>query len=400
MASKTRSEDTLIFNALTLGLTKMDIIYESIEEFCKVKQEADPSDRFNIILFQEDGPNYLEEFTLNPENILIALKSLEPILVKANVAGGIFVAITFIIDVFKRISEKCFRLIILTDSGSLKIPPHFIMVLQDLIDKVHTFPFYIDVVRIDIDDPREDLKLMKLARRCHGDIHEINDPRSLPAILEVLAIKREVSSVSLLSDKIDIPEENFPFLENLADEPITVEEETTCSVCFQKDTTGIVKCPKCDTVAHKKCWSHWAKNSNIGIFYVFRCHNCYNLIKIDKDYVFAVSTGKEPVDKDAIKVEEVDYLTYLQSLESDEGPQIIQMQDPLAFSEDSFEWEEEGEDEGIDFSIDLDVDALMEESYETMSDDDLQIVWCDNCGKITTNEFKRCPSCDHPLGSS
>ena len=140
MVGKTRSEDTLIFNALTPDITNMETVYQAIEEFCNIKKKADPSERFNIILFQEDGPNYLEDFTLNPENILIALKSLEPILVKANVAGGIFVALTFIIQVFKKISEKCFRLIILTDSGSLKIPKSYIPALQDLIDSVHTFP--------------------------------------------------------------------------------------------------------------------------------------------------------------------------------------------------------------------------------------------------------------------
>jgi len=395
MSGKTRSEDTLIFNALTPGITDMNLIYEAIEDFCKAKQNADPSDRFNIILFQEDGPNYLEDFTLNPENILIALKSLEPMIVKANVAGGIFVAITFIIDVFKRISEKCFRLIILTDSGSLKIPNQYVMVLQDLIDKVHTFPFYIDIVRINVDDPREDLKLMKLARRCHGDIHEINDPRSLSAILEVLAIKREVTTISLISEKAsEIPEENRPFLENLAEDPIKMEEETTCSVCFQKDTKGLVKCPKCGTIAHKKCWSYWAKTSNIGIFNVFRCHNCYNLIKLDREYVFAVSTGQVPVEEEEISVQSVDYLSYLQSLESEEGPQIIQIEDPLALSEEDFEWEEE---EGLDFGIDIDIDQVMEESYQALNDDEVQIIWCPNCGKITTNEYKQCPNCGHKL---
>jgi hypothetical protein len=396
MSSKTRSEDTLIFNALTPEITNMRIVYEAIEEFCKVKKEADPSERFNIILFQEDGPNYLEDFTLNAENVLIALKSLEPMIVKANVAGGIFVALTFIIQVFKIISEKCFRLIILTDSGSLRIPNHFIPVLQNLIDNVYTFPFFIDIVRIDIDDPREDLKLMRLARRCNGDIHEINDARSLEDILAVLSLKREITSLSLISDKsMEIAEENRPFYENLAEDPEDVKEEDTCSICFQKDTKGIVKCKNCETVAHKKCWAHWAKNTNIGLFNVFRCHKCYNLIKLDQEYVFAVRQGKEPAEEVA-KVEEIDYLTYLQSLETEEGPQIIRLEDPLALSADDFEWEEEGDD-GLDFGIDLDVDKIMEESYEALSDDDVKIIWCPNCNKITTNEFKECPSCQHPL---
>ncbi len=393
MTGKTRSEDTLIFNALTPDITNMNVVYEAIEEFCNIKKDADPSDRFNIILFQEDGPNYLEDFTLNPENILIALKSLEPILVKANVAGGIFVALTFIIQVFKKISEKCFRLIILTDSGSLKIPKTYVPALQDLIDSVYTFPFFMDVVRIDVDDPAQDLILMRLARRCHGDIHEINDVRSLSDILNVLALKREITTLSLISDKTELPEDKRPFYENLAQKPNEINTEEMCSICFKKDSKGMVQCPICDTVAHKKCWAHWARNTNIGLFNVFRCHKCYNLIKLDQEFVVAIRMGKEPAEE-IMKVEQVDYISYLQSLEAEEGPQIIQVEDPLALSAD-FEWEEE--DEGLDFSIDLDIDKVMEDSYQALSDDEVKIIWCESCGKITTNEFKNCPSCGYPL---
>ena len=78
--AKTRSEDTLILNAFTPGVTFMEPVYNAVEHFCKIKKKIDESSRFNIILFQEDGPNYLEHFTLNPKNILIALKSLEPVI--------------------------------------------------------------------------------------------------------------------------------------------------------------------------------------------------------------------------------------------------------------------------------------------------------------------------------
>ena len=85
---KTRSEDTLILNGFTPGETAMGLVYEALENFCEIKKSIDESSRFNIILFQEEGPNYLEHFTLNPENILIALKSLEPVIVKGNIGGG------------------------------------------------------------------------------------------------------------------------------------------------------------------------------------------------------------------------------------------------------------------------------------------------------------------------
>ncbi|MGV9200638.1 MAG: hypothetical protein ACOC44_19535 [Promethearchaeia archaeon] len=382
---KTQSEDTLIFCGLTPEITKMSQIYEALEHFCKIKKKKDVSDRFNIILFQEDGPNYLEQFTLKPENILIALKSLEPVMVRANIAGGIMVAITFIIDVFKRIPEKTFRLIILTDKGSLKIPKKYIPVLNNLIDKVKDMPFFIDVVRLDIDDPREDLKLMRLARRANGDIHEINDPESLPAILEVLALKRELTyEIGAGDQELEISEDHQPFYENLADKPVIVPkaEETTCSICFQQEGLELAKCPRCNTVTHKSCWAKWAKNTQIGIFNVFRCHNCFNLLKLDGEYVYAIQTGKEP----AIKGEEVKFLDvqkYLEDLETDEGPKIVHVSDPMTVPEEESEFEFEEDNEETD--------------YRPLADEDVRIIWCPHCNTMTSNEYLKCPHCGGSL---
>ena len=112
----TKSEDILLFYALTPGYNheEKNAIYNALEDFLNRKKVLDPSDRFNIVIFHEDGPNYLEDFTLNPENIMLALKTLEPMISKANMSGGIMVSVTFIIDVFKKIPDKCFRIIILS----------------------------------------------------------------------------------------------------------------------------------------------------------------------------------------------------------------------------------------------------------------------------------------------
>ena len=290
----------------------------------------DHSDRFNVILFQEDGPNYLEDFTLNPENVLIALKSLEPMLARANVAGGIMVAITFIIDVFKKISDKCFRLIILTDEGSFKIPEQYIPVLENLIDQVKDMPFIVDIVRVKINDPIEDLKLLDLVRRTSGNLHEIFEVRDLPSVLDKLAEKRSFSSFSLLDEDIntEIQYENYPFYENLAADPYLLEITSTCSICFKQDNKDLVQCPSCETVAHKACWAQWAKTSNIGIFNLFRCHNCFNLIKLDKDFVQRVQSGQVPSIKE-IEIEVVDLQVFQERLETTDGPKIISVEDPM-----------------------------------------------------------------------
>ena len=100
-----------------------------------------------IILFNESGPLYLDDFTFDMDMLLELLKDNEKNLVRANIAGGIFVAATFIIDVYKKISDKAFRLILFTDRGSLNIPDQYVQVLTELLDKIKDMPFFLDIVR-------------------------------------------------------------------------------------------------------------------------------------------------------------------------------------------------------------------------------------------------------------
>ncbi|MHA1148179.1 MAG: hypothetical protein ACTSR8_08030 [Promethearchaeota archaeon] len=390
-----RSEDTLIFNALSPDISNMSIFYEALEAFFSAKKVEDPSDRFNLIVFEETGPNYFEDFTLNTEHIMLVMKSLEPALVRANVAGGIMVGITFVIDVFKRISEKCFRMIIFTDSGSLRIPEAYIPALEGLIDRVTDMPLFIDIIRIGIDDPREDLKLMKLARRTGGDIHEIKDIKELPSILDKLAKKKEITTRWLVDeDVIEIPEQNRMFIENLAEDPFPIMEEETCAICFKKDNQGLVQCPRCETIAHKACWANWARVSKVGVHYVFRCHQCYNLLILDQGFVEAVQAGQTPL-VEAHQVKVMDLQTYQESLETEDGPQIIQVEDPLAMPTGEYE---DYEDLIIEFD-DEEEEIVVEqdEIFTAKADDELKIIWCPNCSKITTNEYRVCPSCNFPL---
>jgi len=336
----TRSEDTLILYALTPGFyqfEEMNLIYESLQEFCDKKKAIDHSDRFNIVLFQEDGPNYLEDFTLNPENIIIALKSLEPMIVEANMSGGIMVSATFIIDVFKYIPNKCFRIIILTDNGTLEIPEIYIPVLDNIIDKIKDMPLIIDIVRIKVDKFEDDLKLSGLINKTRGHLHHVQELNELSPILSALAEKKTFSTFSLSNNDCsdEIPIENIPFYNNLAEEPKLIIDEQTCSICFKKDKNALVQCPNCEIISHKICWSLWAKNSNIGIFNIFRCHNCFQLLKLDDEFVYMVHTGQLKAIEE-IKVEVMDLHEFEETIEAQDGPKIIAVEDPLAiFKEES-----------------------------------------------------------------
>jgi len=274
-----KSEDTLIFLAVTPKITKIKPLYKMLNDFASKKQSLDLSSRFNIILYQETGPVYLDDFSLTFENVTSTLKYFEGNLVRANIAGGIFVAVTFIVDVYKQISDKAFRLIIITDKGSLKIPVYYLPVLFNLLDNVKDMPFFLDVLRLGAQDYEEFPKLKELSERYGGKTYEIRTPRMLGEVLDELAEKKEFKE----GQKHLITLSSQPFYDNLADDPKILVSMETCSICFKKDDKTVVQCPNCDMIAHMSCWAFWAKTSNIGMRHVFRCHNCFNLLKLDKE---------------------------------------------------------------------------------------------------------------------
>jgi hypothetical protein len=427
--ANTYSEDTIIFSALTAENTDADVIFNALKDFFNRKKEIDYNDRYNGIVFTKRGPQYLEDFTLYPENILKAIKLLQPHLTKANIAGGIFITATFVAEVFKKISGKVFRLIILIDQGSTNIEEDHIFFLRDLLNKVREIPFIMDVIAINTSDPIEELKLMKLCRRTGGDIHEItvdyewikaeankvviDEKFKQPSILDKLSklskaplllskrrksevvkepedlnqLKTKLAELAKKKDikhgiidednKIEIPDESLIFFESLADKlsELKGKEKEKCTVCFTSVSKNreLLRCPSCQTYVHKICAAIWAKTSHIASNtpHIFRCHNCFALIRLDENFCKLVNNAKTPVIE-LFGMEDIVLEEYLESLESDEGPKLISTEDAFAISVD----EEE-------------VDLIMKEEVE--------IVWCPNCGKMTSNEFVKCPKCSRPL---
>ncbi len=381
----TRSEDCLILFGLTPEFSKVRLVYKALGEFMNNKQSIDPSDRFNLILFQDKGPKYLDQFTFEPSNILDTYRSLSSKIIKANLAGGIFIATTFIIDVFKTISEKVFRLIILTDDEAHKIPSQFIPALEDLIRKVKDMPFFIDVIRIGNKDLEERDKLLKLTQICNGEFYEIDSIREINSPLISLSEKKRIKEAMAITQKIRIVlSDNQPFYENLADDPPILDKIGTCSICFKKDDHGIVKCPSCETVAHKTCWAQWSTTSNIGIPHVFRCHTCFNILRLDKEFVLNVREGKIPTIGELEKVKKKNIVEYLRELEAKRSPQIIQTEDPFAAD--------------VRAKIETKKVEPQEEKSKKKKKRKKSIVKiCPNCSKLIMGEKILCPSCGFTL---
>jgi hypothetical protein len=212
---------------------------------------------------------------------------------------------------------------------------------------------------------------MNLAQKCYGNVHEINDVRDLSSIMEVLALKREIPKESIFEEekRLIITKENKTFYENLAATVKEHKEKESCSICFENFMAEFVECPSCGLIAHKSCLAQWAGNSNIGINNIFRCPNCYFLLKLEKEYVDRIEYEKVVGN---IKIEEPNFQTYLESLESREGPEIVQGEDPLTPNSNLVEPDKPKEKE-------------------------IKNIWCPRCNKMITSKYVICPNCGYNL---
>ncbi|MHA1884153.1 MAG: hypothetical protein ACW96S_03810 [Promethearchaeota archaeon] len=374
-----KSEDCLIFYAFTPKYTKFRQVSSAVLDFMKNKQATDPSDRFNFVVYLKDGPNYLDHFVFDPIYIMSTLKSLNKDIVRANLAGGIFIAITFIIEVYKKISQKFFRLVILADSATYEIPDDYLPALEELIKKVKDMPFFIDIMLIGSPYSDKAQKLLRLANLANGELYGIRNVKRLNSVLKTLSEKKYVSDPSFVKKIRTILPENEQFYINLADNPSKVDNRESCSICFQKDDHSIVKCPSCDTVTHEVCWAQWAETTNIGIPHVFRCHNCFNILTLDKNYVIDVQKGKIPTIADLNKMKKKDIISYLHEIETKSHPKIVHKDDPMVV--------------GDEYSGELPLSIQEEELRKKTS----HIKICPNCSKIMIGDKKNCPSCGFSL---
>ncbi|MFW9824812.1 MAG: hypothetical protein ACFFE4_17855 [Candidatus Thorarchaeota archaeon] len=370
------SEDCLILYGFSHETTKFRQVYDAISEFMKNKSKIDPSSRFNLVLYLNDGPNYLNHFTLDPDYVLKTLKLLKDDIIKANTFEGIFIALSLLIENFKKTSEKLFRLLVLLDESAYRIPPDQFPVIEKLVKDVRNLPFYIDIISIETHNHEENDTLNKIATSGNGVFYQIKNVQDLKPLLNELVIKKFKMEYLYSRFKLKIAQkEAYPFFLSLADNPKGFNEHTHCSICFQEDIEGIVQCPSCGAFAHKICWAQWAGSSIRQVPHVFRCHNCFYLLKLDKLFVFNVQIGKIPPITKLNKINKKDINEYLKELESKIEPKIVKPEDPMV----------------------AEVRAIIESKRSTseiiQNDEIISVNFCPICNNITNAEMKKCEIC-------
>ncbi len=336
-----RSEDTLVVLALSPKTTHFEQLIKDLEAFFRMKQEADQTDRFNFVAFLKTGPTYLEDFSFNIELVMDHLEQVRKRWGEVNFAGGFFLGLTFILDVFKKVGGKTFRIIVLNDKSAPNVKN--VEIIYDLVKKVVDLPTFIDIVRIGVKDQTDDWRLRELAKDSNGNFVKIESVKDLKKVLAILAQKKPLKSYGFGEDDVykvkGRTREEMMFYENMAEffQPTDESSEHKCSICAQYEdpvlgtSASRVTCPKCGTTGHLSCLAHWAGKSTIGIPHVFRCFQCFNLVKLDKEFVDSVLKGEIAPQEAAIQVPDKAAISQkLRGIEKEGAPKAVEVLDPLA----------------------------------------------------------------------
>ncbi|MBD3352451.1 MAG: hypothetical protein GF364_13265 [Candidatus Lokiarchaeota archaeon] len=386
-----KSEDTIIMMAFSPKYTNTELILDYLGNFFIRKSQIDKSDRFNIISFNEDGIFHFGDFTHYGESLFKKVKALAPNIKNINLSEGISLAINLIIDVFKRISGKVFRLIIITDLKTPKIT--ISKYLRELTYQVAYFPFIIDIVRVKAYDRIEDKKLLYFIKPTGGSIFYYDNEDDAGDIIYDLAAKKKFES-SLFSegDEFEITDDTRGLIDFLAAEPIELPSMTDdletirCQICGERK--NLVECPECGTTSHRACLAYWAKYSNMGKLLpnIFRCQNCFRILKLDLGFVENIWQTESPDEGTEAFLHNANVLgAYNQEellLESDIGPENFQTHSENKKSIIGIENENEKDENSFSLFEDI---------------EDIELIICPKCGRMTTNEHNFCDNCGSKL---
>jgi hypothetical protein len=271
----------------------MRVVKGALEKLFETKHAKDNTDRFNLVLFR-GNPAYLEDFTFKKDYLLSLVKEDVEDINTVPVESVIFMALTFLIEVYKKVGNKFFRIIIFTDQDMKPVTKEFIV--QNLLDITKEMPVYVDIIRLNVKDGTKDDSDAKLRQLISwskgGELIYVPKLKKLDEIIPELAEKKWNDQEDIFEEikEIKIPEAYADFYENLSMDPAVIENpgETKCMACFQQtqDNNMLFKCPSCDNaIMHEVCWAHWSKTSNIGVRHIFRCPICFTMLKLPRPFV-------------------------------------------------------------------------------------------------------------------
>ena len=163
------------------------------------------------------------------------------------------------------------------------------------------------------------------------------------------------------------------------------KSEMKCQICglhrHPDYMSRLYKCGKCDVSVHRECLALCASFSNVGygLFHLFRCQNCFNLLKLPRRFVEDILSGKKPEEViiDTSVFSDIADLLLENENEREGELKLVHAENPFPFTSDEEELTETAKKK--------------EERKKT------SVIFCPSCGKMLTTEYKFCSGCGFSL---
>lgn len=392
MIEKEKSEDTILLFAFTPSdhFIDVELLLDYIGNFFVRKSQIDSSDRFNVITFNKKGPVYFEDFTHYGEELFEKVKEIVRCNESVNLSEGISVALNLFIEVFKTITGKVFRLIIITDKSTPKL--EITDYLKDLTNQVASFPMAIDILRIATYDREEEKILSYFIKPTGGTMYYYDNEDDAGNILFDLAQKKKWDKSNYTNNgEFNLTDDNRGLIDFLAADierlPPSSESFDTikCQICGKGK--NLYECPQCGITFHANCLAHWAQYSNMGKLLpnVLRCPTCFRILRLDAKFVRDVQSGAI-LDEDTLA-----YLHNAMVLEEYNQKELLKESDigvPNLVSKEEVACNLEITHDNMNK---INKDIKLEDVFEEI--EDIQVILCPYCGKMITNEFSECIYC-------
>lgn len=304
--SKVASEDTIFLLDVSRSMFRADLLGKSrfywalitIKEIIEKKHKIDPQDRYSLIMYS-DKHTELEKYEYNFAGILNYLKEYVEISGKTQLP--LEVAVKSIINEKRKIGQKIFRIIIVSDGyiyPTISNPIKFAKLANDL-------GIICDAVRYGKGTISGNI-LKRVVELTGGAYYYVQSEDEYFEVIKNAAEKKKVKVATILDEHKEDTSDQMskdiaaPLLkmDDLTEDKLSQinMEDLKCAICHSGQCltceTGFFGCgrfcPNCLKPLHLHCGIKWAEsqsqknhsNNEDENYKVLRCPFCYFLLKI------------------------------------------------------------------------------------------------------------------------
>ena len=281
--------------------SRLAVALKMIKSFAVKKIEIDPKDRMMLTAFGSKS-HKLCDFTNDPATLIESFKNIE-ISGRGELEDGIAFAIQNLVKEIRKIGGKVPRILVVSDDRLEVMGAR----LEKMAKLAKGLGIFIDIAHIGTQEKPTLLK--QLAQLTGGDYGYFNNEKALINAGAGFASKKELQADTYFAkdDKKEPPlisevavELRKPGLGELRD-LMHGKKIEKCQICYQERCPTCKAhfyscgryCPNCSRPIHLHCATLWAQKSPEAKENIFRCPNCYFLLRVPKSVMKLMDQSHE-----------------------------------------------------------------------------------------------------------